>query len=89
MDMKNYSGISDEFRTWVRAGLARNSKWLLVFSDRVDFVDFCDFCDDDAALELEIAADEAHGDEVRLVGVYSLRGTEEEIVNRVSGKWAA
>lgn len=86
--MMDYAGISEEFRSWIRAGITRNAKWLLVFSDMVDFVDFCDFCEDDAALELEIAADEAHGDEVRLVGVYKLCGTEEEIIDRVRGKWA-
>lgn len=79
------SGVSEEFRSWIRAGITRNAKWLLVFSDMVDCVDFCDFCEDDAALELEIAADEAHGDEVRLVGVYKLCGTEEEVIRRISG----
>lgn len=87
--MSGFSGISDEFRSWVRAGIERRTKWLLVFSDTVDFVHFCDFCDDDVALDLEIAADEAHGAEVRLVGVYDLRGTEEEILDRVRRKWSA
>lgn len=87
--MNQLSGITDEFRAWVRNGLERRAKWLLVFSDTVDFVHFSDFCEDDLALDLEIAADEAHGDAVRLVGVYDLRGTEEEILDRVRRKWAA
>ncbi|MFN3608835.1 MAG: hypothetical protein ACK4Y9_07210 [Hyphomonas sp.] len=86
--MSDFSGVSDEFRSWVRAGIDRRAKWLLIFSDTVDFVHFCDFCEDDEALDLEIAADEAHGEEVRLVGVYDLRGTEEEILDRVRRKWA-
>lgn len=87
--MHHISGTSDEFRSWVRSGIERRAKWLLVFSDTVDFVHFCDFCEDDVALDLEIAADEAQGDAVRLVGVYDLRGTEEEILDRARRKWAA
>lgn len=87
--MSGFSDISDEFRSWVRAGIDRRAKWLLVFSDTVDFVHFCDFCEDDVALDLEVAADEAHGEEVRLVGVYDLRGTEEEVLDRVRRKRAA
>ena len=86
--MGNFSSVSEEFRSWVRSGIERRAKWLLVFSDMVDDVDFCDFCDDDAALELEIAADEAHGDEVQLIGVYKLCGTEEEILSQVRRKMA-
>lgn len=86
--MSDFSGVSEEFRSWVRAGIERRAKWLLVFSDMVDSVDFCDFCEDDAALELEIAADEAHGDEVQLIGVYKLCGTEEEILSQVRRKWS-
>lgn len=86
--MVGFSGVSEEFRGWVRSGIERRAKWLLVFSDMVDNVDFCDFCEDDAALELEIAADEAHGDEVQLIGVYKLCGTEEEILSQVRRKSA-
>lgn len=82
-------GVSEEFRAWVRDGIGRGAKWLLVFSDLIDNVDFCDFCDDDVALELERAADAADGTEVRLTGVYELRGTEAEIIRRAQGRAAA
>jgi len=81
--------VSEEFRAWVRDGIRRRARWLLVFSDLVDTIDFCDFCDDDVALELERAADAADGSEVRLTGVYALQGTEADIIRRAQGRAAA
>jgi hypothetical protein len=81
--------VSEEFRAWVRDGIRRRARWLLIFSDLVDNIDFCDFCDDDVALELERAADAADGSEVRLTGIYALHGTEAEIIRRAQGRAAA
>ena len=84
--------VSEEFRSWVKAGIERQAKWLLVYYSYSEYLDFADFCNDAAELELKRAEDRHYatkGADLRLVGVHDLQGTEQEVIRRIQRTWAA
>lgn len=80
--------MTDDFRGWIRQGVAERARWMVVFADPVDFHDFAVYCADDAALDTLVADQPADPWEPQICGCYSLEGSEAAIAERVLSAWA-
>lgn len=81
--MPDLPTISEEFRSWVRAGLSKGARWMVVMYDPDDFLDYPDYFSTDAELEAFRDAEGAF-----ILNTIELSGPEEEILDRVRRQWA-